>query len=162
MKTDGTSARIDRPLRTPLEWRAAMNRKTIDILPVRRYCSGQKKGGLNFLYIGKGGKPVCIGLRRCAAITAVSFLLSLAAAAHGQDVARVKEKQPIPRGGYKSWSLFLVSRQSWLVTPNKELVADLYDRFEAFGRQIGDDHLAVWFWKDEPAPNDPRLKVADN
>ena len=105
---------------------------------------------------------MCIGLRRCAAITSVSFLLSLAAAAHGQDVARVKEKQPIPRGGYKSWSLFLVSRQSWLVTPNKELVADLYDRFEAFGRQIGDDHLAVWFWKDEPAPNDPRLKIADN
>ena len=75
---------------------------------------------------------MCIGLRRCAAITSVSFLLSLAAAAHGQDVARVKEKQPIPRGGYKSWSLFLVSCQSWLVHRTRSC-PDLYDRFDPSG-----------------------------
>ena len=38
------------------------NRKTIDILPVRRYGSGQKKGGLKFLYIYTFAQPKNDGL----------------------------------------------------------------------------------------------------
>jgi len=81
----------------------------------------------------------------------VAFLLLAAAQARAQAFAIVKGKEPIPREGYKTWSLFLVTNQDWLVPANAKRLVDLYWRSQAFGRVIGDDHLAVWFWK-ETAP----------
>ena len=74
-------------------------------------------------------------------------LLLVAAATGAQAFATVKGKAPIPREAYKTWSLFLVTNQDWLVPANAQRLVDLYWRSEAFGRVIGDDHLAVWFWK---------------
>ena len=74
-------------------------------------------------------------------------LLLFAAEARSQAFATVTGKASIPREPYKSWSLFLVTNQDWLVPANAERLVDLYWRSEAFGRVIGDDHLAVWFWK---------------
>jgi hypothetical protein len=74
-------------------------------------------------------------------------LLFVGAETRAQDFATVKGKAPIPREGYKTWSLFLVTNQDWLVPANAQRLVDLYWRSEAFGRVIGDDHLAVWFWK---------------
>jgi hypothetical protein len=62
----------------------------------------------------------------------------------------IKADAPIDRDSYKSWSLFLVTNQRWLNPANRSLVLDLFDRSQAFGRVIGDDHLAVWFWKVDP------------
>jgi hypothetical protein len=81
------------------------------------------------------------------------------AAARGQAYTAVIGKEAIPREGYKSWSLFLVTNQSWLtheLAPakpparapvNADWVLSLYNRARTFGRVIGNDHLAVWFWK---------------
>ena len=74
-----------------------------------------------------------------------------------QAFATVKGKEPIPREGYKTWSLFLVTNQAWLVTENARRLHDLYDRSRAFGRVIGKDHLAVWFWKRDAPLHDPAL-----
>lgn len=68
----------------------------------------------------------------------------------GQDVARPKPVQPIPRSPYKTWSLFLINNPQWLVTESKEKIRKLYDQFEAFGKVIGPNHVAVWFWSGEP------------
>lgn len=56
---------------------------------------------------------------------------------------------PIPKS-YKSWSLFLVCSQQWLLPQNKDRVRDLYDQFRAFGGTIGGDHAAIWFWVRRP------------
>ena len=96
---------------------------------------------------------------RCAALVFVTLLVILwPVAARAQAFTTVTGKEPIPREGYKSWSLFLVTNQSWLTrelsqpTPpirapvNADWVLDLYQRSRVFGRVIGKDHLAVWFW----------------
>jgi hypothetical protein len=64
-----------------------------------------------------------------------------------QAFVTVKGKQPIPREGFKTWSLFLVTNQDWLVPENTRRLQELYERSKAFGRAIGADHAAVWFWK---------------
>ena len=55
-------------------------------------------------------------------------------------------KTPIPKEPYKSWSLFLINNPQWVVAESNDKVRKLYDQFEAFGRAIGRDHVAVWFW----------------
>ena len=57
---------------------------------------------------------------------------------------------PIRKGAYKSWSLFLISNQTWLEPESHEKLKDLYYKFRKFGDAIGPEHLAVWFWKDDP------------
>jgi hypothetical protein len=42
-KLDGAIRFANRPSQPKQHWDFSSNRKTIDILPVRRYCSGQKK-----------------------------------------------------------------------------------------------------------------------
>jgi hypothetical protein len=69
-------------------------------------------------------------------------------------------KQPIPRNGYKTWSLFLVTNQDWLVPESREQLVALYQRFEAFGEVIGEEHLAVWFWNRDTSLRNPRLAEA--
>ncbi len=63
----------------------------------------------------------------------------------------------IPRGNYKTWSLFLICNPDW-GAPEKSIdFANLYERFKSFGDAIGRDNLTVWFWKRQVPVNDPRL-----
>jgi len=80
--------------------------------------------------------------------------------AHAQAFATVKGKEPIPRGTFKTWSLFLVTNQDWLIPENAGRLRQLYERSQAFGRVIGNDHLAVWFWKKD-APVDAATMAAN-
>jgi hypothetical protein len=74
-----------------------------------------------------------------------------------QAFVTVKGKQPIPVEGFKTWSLLLVTSQDWLVPANASRLQQLYDRSLAFGRTIGDDHAAVWFWKEDQPLHSPAL-----
>jgi hypothetical protein len=63
----------------------------------------------------------------------------------------------IPRGTFKTWSLFLVCNPDW-VSPEKSAdLRNLYWRFKSFGDAIGKDNLAVWFWKRQVPVTDPKL-----
>jgi len=63
----------------------------------------------------------------------------------------------IPRGSYKTWSLFLMCNPDWVSADRSRDVETLYWRFRAFGDAIGKENLAVWFWKRETNTRDPRL-----
>jgi hypothetical protein len=66
---------------------------------------------------------------------------------YGQDIAALyTPKTPIPRDPYKTWSLFLINNPQWVVAESNDKVRKLYDQFEAFGKAIGRNHVAVWFW----------------
>lgn len=66
---------------------------------------------------------------------------------YGQAIAALyTPKAPIPREPYKTWSLFLINNPQWVVAESNDRVKRLYDQFEAFGKAIGRDHVAVWFW----------------
>lgn len=75
-----------------------------------------------------------------------------------QEIAEVvRSTGTIPRGHYKTWSLFLVCNPSWLTPAKSADLYSLYGLFQNFGRTIGDDHLAVWFWKETRPTSDPNL-----
>jgi hypothetical protein len=59
---------------------------------------------------------------------------------------QVYERADIPRN-YKSWSLFLVCNPGWFNAEKPQDVSTLFGNFIGFGRTIGDDNAAVWFWK---------------
>ncbi|QNI33893.1 hypothetical protein H7849_08295 [Alloacidobacterium dinghuense] len=63
---------------------------------------------------------------------------------------------PIPKS-YKSYSLFLICNPQWLAPEKSGGLYDLYLNFQAFGRTIGDDQLAVWFLKSWSHSFDPAL-----
>jgi hypothetical protein len=63
----------------------------------------------------------------------------------------------IPRGTYKTWSLFLICNPDWVAPDKSTDLANLYRRFKSFGDAIGRDNLAVWFWKRPVPVSDPRL-----
>jgi len=69
-------------------------------------------------------------------------------------------KKRIPKKPYKTWSLFLVCNPEWLSSERDRDLYGLYKQFQSFGRAIGKDHLAVWFWKSKPRRLDRDL--ADN
>jgi hypothetical protein len=96
---------------------------------------------------------------RLSIFFAAAVLISSAGPTSGhQDTAElVSPTAQIPRGTYKTWSLFLICNQDW-VTPEKSVdLANLYLRFKGFGDAIGRDNLAVWFWKRSAPLSDPRL-----
>jgi hypothetical protein len=96
----------------------------------------------------------------CVVVFAPAILTALATErAYAQAQAKVAPPEAIPRNDYKTWSLFLVCNPAWLGPEKAPDLYSLYQQFEAFGRAIGDDHLAVWFWKSRIAENDP--KIAD-
>ena len=72
-----------------------------------------------------------------------------------------KGNQPITKGRYKTWSLFLISNPEWLLPEGSDKIAKLYEGFNAFGRAIGPDHLAVWFWSREPSGEDDFVGAVD-
>jgi len=82
--------------------------------------------------------------------------------AYGQAIAELyTPKAPIPKGSYKSWSLFLVNNPQWVVAESNQKIMELYDRFQAFGRAIGRDHLAVWFWSQNNLQDSFYYKAVD-
>ena len=84
-------------------------------------------------------------------------LLVLAALLHpfaARAVASTQAKQEVAgptdqiKAGFKTYSLFLVCNPSWLQPASgKPETQWLYHSFLNFGRAIGDDNLAVWFWR---------------
>jgi hypothetical protein len=78
---------------------------------------------------------------------------------------RPRRGEPIPRvirndaiGEFKSWSLFLVCNPAWLLKENNQKISELYEKFGAFGRAIGEENVAVWFWKKSPTDKN---RIAD-
>jgi hypothetical protein len=63
-------------------------------------------------------------------------------------VQLVTTKQAIPKN-FKTYSLFLVCNPQWLDPAKNAGLLQLYRQFQSFGRAIGDDHAAVWFWKSD-------------
>jgi hypothetical protein len=54
------------------------------------------------------------------------------------------------KGQFQCWALFLIANPNWLLAENEATLKGLYAQFEAFGRAIGDDNAAVWFFKKLP------------
>ena len=79
------------------------------------------------------------------AVLTVTLTGSLPAAPQAA-VELVTTKQAIPKN-FKTYSLFLVCNPQWLDPAKNVGLLQLYRQFQSFGRAIGDDHAAVWFWK---------------
>jgi hypothetical protein len=88
-----------------------------------------------------------LGSLRIAVVSVALLIILSPADAGSQAFSRLKAKEPIPRDPYKSWSLFLVTNQDWLVAEKAPQISELFAQAQAFGRVIGQNHLAVWFWK---------------
>jgi hypothetical protein len=98
--------------------------------------------------------------------TVISILLMMISAmvhaepeslAFPQDVAEVvRGTQGIPKK-FKTYSLFLVCNPEWLAPEKSAGLYQLYRQFQNFGRTIGDEHVAVWFWKTKSDVNDQAL-----
>ncbi|PYX82341.1 MAG: hypothetical protein DMG70_15405 [Acidobacteria bacterium] len=72
------------------------------------------------------------------------------------EVEVVSRTGKIPKN-FKTYSLFLVCNPQWLAPEKSEGLYELYKQFENFGRTIGDDNAAVWFWKTQQRAHDPTL-----
>lgn len=92
------------------------------------------------------------GARRLSRAVGLSILLCGLLFAHSARAQAISElvtsDQPIPEE-YKSWSLFLVCNPSWVVPEGESNLESLYNQFQAFGRALGPEHVAVWFWSRE-------------
>jgi len=64
------------------------------------------------------------------------------------QVEVVSKIEKIPKN-FKTYSLFLVCNPQWLAPEKSEGLYGLYRQFQSFGRTIGDDNAAVWFWKEK-------------
>ncbi len=88
---------------------------------------------------------------RLMVVCVVLMLLTLGREVNGQEAESLGSPNvPIPEDSYRSWSLFLISNPEWILPGSNDNLMDLYEIFEAFGRAIGPDHLAVWFWREYP------------
>jgi hypothetical protein len=95
---------------------------------------------------------------RFSILFAAALLIGGAAPSAGQATAElVSPTAQIPRGTYKTWSLFLVCNPDWVAPEKSADLANLYRRFKSFGDAIGRENLAVWFWKRQAPVSDPRL-----
>ena len=83
-----------------------------------------------------------------ASLALATLISAQPAFSHGpQEMAQlVTQKQPIPKG-FKTYSLFLICNPQWLDPQKNAGLLQLYRQFQSFGRAIGEDHVAVWFWK---------------
>jgi len=95
---------------------------------------------------------------RSLILTVMVMIASAGAGAGRQGRAEVvSPTDQIPRAGFKTWSLFLICNPDWAAPEKSDDVANLYHRFTRFGDAIGDDNLAVWFWKRKVPISDPKL-----
>jgi hypothetical protein len=92
----------------------------------------------------------------CAVLGACAFLAFTQIAQSSQERVEVVSREDIPRN-FKSYSLFLVCNPEWLAPETSEDLYALYQAFDRFGRTIGRDNAAVWFWKARRAADDPKL-----
>jgi hypothetical protein len=72
--------------------------------------------------------------------------LSVTCAQPQAVVEVIGRNEPIPLG-YKTYSLFLICNPQWLDPAQSSGLTELYSQFQAFGRSIGGDQAAVWFWR---------------
>jgi hypothetical protein len=93
-----------------------------------------------------------IALAICFCLTPTDAVL-----ADQSRVEMVRPTQQVPREGYKTWSLFLICTPDWVGPDKSDDLANLYQRFTRFGDAIGDDNLAVWFWRRPIALHDSKL-----
>jgi hypothetical protein len=93
----------------------------------------------------------------CAVFAACAFLVLAVARTPAQEAVEVVSKQEKIPQNFKSYSLFLVCNPQWLAPEKSEDLYKLYKGFEYFGRTIGDDNAAVWFWKERRRAHDPAL-----
>ena len=77
-----------------------------------------------------------------------AFVAIAVPAAPQAVVQLVTKKQAIPKN-FKTYSLFLVCNPQWLDPAKNAGLLQLYRQFQSFGRAVGDDHAAVWFWKSD-------------
>jgi hypothetical protein len=68
---------------------------------------------------------------------------------HAQAVVELLPDQPVP-AGYETQSIFLICNPAWLLGEREADLLSLHAYFEAFGRAIGRDNAAVWFWQSAP------------
>lgn len=78
---------------------------------------------------------------------AVSLVLQALPGFCGQAAVNVIGRKELIPSGYKTYSLFLICNPAWLDPSSSTGLTDLYHQFQSFGRSIGDDQAAVWFWK---------------
>jgi hypothetical protein len=84
--------------------------------------------------------------------------LGSAARSEAQAISElVGPMDKIPRDSFKTWSVFLMCNPDWASVERSRDVENLYWRFRAFGDAIGNDNLAVWFWRQKTTTKDPRL-----
>jgi hypothetical protein len=83
---------------------------------------------------------LCLGLITCICASTVQ----------GGEAREIGRVEPIPRD-YQTWSLFLVCSHSWL-SGNEANLDELFQNFLAFGKTIGPENVAVWFWGWETLP----------
>jgi hypothetical protein len=69
--------------------------------------------------------------------------------ARGQALAPLLPEEEVPLN-YTTATVFLICNQSWLLAENEQNLVTLYAYYEAFGRALGPDHVAVWFWNNDP------------
>lgn len=95
---------------------------------------------------------------RGSILVAAAVLLGSGASVSAQARAElVSPTEQIPRGSFKTWSLFLICNPDWAAPDKAADLANLYWRFKPFGDAIGRDNLAVWFWKRRAPVDDPKL-----
>ena len=81
-----------------------------------------------------------------------ALVFSVLALATSQRICQAQETAILEATGqipehFKTYTLFLVCNPNWLAPEENQNLYNLYMGFESFGRAIGDDNLAVWFWK---------------
>jgi len=86
-------------------------------------------------------------------LAVVCAALACCKAGLAQESAEVSRNGKVPEG-YQTYSLFLVCNPQWLDQDKRGDLHNLYIQFRNFGRAIGDDHLAVWFWKTQGRTRD--------
>ncbi len=109
---------------------------------------------ISFFRFGGGAmKKFYVVFAACAFLV---LAFTQAAPSWQAQVELVRKSGKIPKN-FKTYSLFLVCNPRWLAPEKSEDLYGLYQEFQSFGRTIGDDNAAVWFWKTERSAHDPAL-----
>jgi hypothetical protein len=48
---------------------------------------------------------------------------------------------------YKTFSLFLICNPEWILPSKEAQLRNFFDQFKAYGRALGKEHIAVWYWQ---------------
>ncbi len=89
-------------------------------------------------------------LRWVGLTLALTGIMPLGSSVSAQDIQEVITPDMEISRGYRTWSLFLICNPSWASPDAYERIEDMWQAFTGFGRAIGEDHLAVWFWRRPP------------